>query len=186
MAIRIITLEAPKSDIGYCDAIFSLFERAQAAKSTPYLYPQTREFFTANLQGGATNIIALDDSKVIAYTALRKMNPWPDYLPPSDYPIHTCALMLFSLVDPNYRHQGLGKRLSQARIDYASHAGLRHLFATVHPDNSPSLRALTSLGFQVISQQRIFSDRLLRNILYLDIQYHAVARQSIADADSAI
>ncbi|MEJ2419614.1 MAG: GNAT family N-acetyltransferase, partial [Exilibacterium sp.] len=138
------------------------------------------------LLGAATNIIALDDSKVVAYTALRKMDPWPDYLPPSDYPIHTCALMLYSLVDPNYRRQGLGKRLSQARIHYASHTGLHHLFATVHPDNNPSLRALTSLGFQVISQQRIFSDRLLRNILYLDIHHHAVDKQSIADAASAI
>lgn len=169
MDIRILTLSNPSQDIDYINAIVSLVERAQATNAVPYLYSHKRDFFERNLRGETINLLALEDDKVIAYAALRKMDPWPDYLEPSEYPPKECGLLLFNLVDPVYRGQGIGKRLSAARVVSAKNAGFSHLFATVHPDNEPSIRVLYGLNFTVIAQKPMFTNQQMRNLMYLSL-----------------
>jgi ribosomal protein S18 acetylase RimI-like enzyme len=175
MNISIITLNNPSADVSYTDAIMSLLNRAQDAKAVPYLYPNNRDFFERNLMGDTINILALDKEKVIGYAALRKMTPWPDYLEPTELNPEECALMLLNLVDPEYRGLGIGKNLLKARIESAKQAGFFHLYATVHPDNTASVHVLTGLGFEIIAQKPMFSNQLMRNLMYLNLCSHNLA-----------
>jgi len=169
MPLRVLQLNNPAQDTIYTDAVVALLERATVAQSTPYVYPHDRGFFEKNLAGETINILAFDQDKVVAYAALRSMKNWPDYLEPCHYPPERCALMLYNLVDPEYRGQGIGKQLSAARLKAAVNAGFEHLFTTVHPDNEPSIRVLTKLGFQVIAQKPMFSNQLMRKLMYLHL-----------------
>lgn len=170
MAIRILTLNNLNQDITYINKVMSLVERTQTANAAPYLYPHNRDFFERNLNGETINILALDADNVVGYAALRPMNPWPNYLERYEYPPEECALMLFVLVDPSYRKKRIGKRLSEARLASAKKAGFRHLFVTVHPDNKPSIHVLEGLGFSLIEQKPMFTNKLIRNLMYVDLQ----------------
>ena len=79
-------------------------------------------------------------------------------------------MLLFNLVDPHYRGQGIGKQLGKIRVDWAKSLGFRYLFSTVHPDNTASMRLLTGLGMNKIAQKPMFSTRLLRNLMFVDLQ----------------
>ncbi|MGH1539474.1 MAG: GNAT family N-acetyltransferase [Arenicella sp.] len=169
MTIRILTLNNPDQDMVYIDAVISLVERTQLADAAPYLYSHKRGFFERNLSGETINFLALDGNKVIGYSALRKMDPWPEYLELGGHKPEECCLMLFNLVDPDYRGLGIGKQLSMARVASARKARFRHLFATVHPDNEYSVRALSGLGFTVIAQQPMFSNLQMRYLMHLNL-----------------
>jgi len=169
MNIRLLTLDNPKEDIAYLDSVISLHEKSTATNSTPYLYPQNRDFFENNLKGATINLLALNGDHVVGYCALRKMTPWPEYLSLEQYIPEECALMLFNLVDPDFRGLGIGKQLSLQRIVVAKKAGFRHLFVTVHPENVPSVSILEKLGFTLIAQKRMFTTKLMRKLMYLYI-----------------
>ena len=114
-------------------------------------------------------MLAFCGEEIVGYTALRKMTPWPSYLNPIDYPTDCCALMLMTMVAPKWRGQGLSKQLNRERLALAQQHGFRYLFATVHPDNTPSISSLKSWGFRVIEQRPMFEEQLLRNLMFLDL-----------------
>lgn len=173
MNIQIVTLNTPASDITYLEPLMSLVDRVAVANAAPLAYAHGRDFFARNLSGATINQLAFDGDNIVGYAALRTMHPWPDYLDPCEYPTQECALMLFNLVDPQYRGQGIGKQLSKARIASAKNAGFRHLFVTVHPDNAPSIRILDGLGFTFIAQKPMFSNQLMRNLMSLNLYSEA-------------
>lgn len=49
---------------------------------------------------------------------------------------------------PEYRHQGIGRRLTQALIDYCPGVGIKTLVALIFGHNEPSLRLCEQLGFE--------------------------------------
>ncbi len=169
MSVSILPLNNPQLDVEYTDALVQLDNRVREANAAPYLYPQNETFYRDNLAGNTHNILAMNQEYVVGYAALRCMNPWPDYLAKMDVPPVLCGMMLIALVDPNWQNLGIGKRLNLARLDVAKQLGFRYLFCTVHPNNAPNINNLLKLGFKVIAQKPIFSEQLLRNIMFLDL-----------------
>lgn len=167
--ITICPLNQPTTDIRYLDSLLTLVERAQQDNASPFMYPNGSEFYTGNLQGNTLNVAALDGERMVGYASLRPMNPWPEYLDPTNLPPEHCALMLLNLVDPAYRGLGIGKRLAKARIEMAKEAGFHHLFVTVHPENLSSIAVLEHFGFRLVTQKPMFSNQLLRNLMQLDL-----------------
>ena len=167
--ITIHLLNQPNADIEYLDALLTLVKRAEHDNASPYMYPNGAAFYTGNLQGNTLNVAALDGDRMVGYAALRPMNPWPEYLDPTDLPPEHCALMLLNVVDPIYRGLGIGKRLAKARIEMAREAGFHHLFVTVHPENLSSIAVLEHFGFRLVTQKPMFSNQLLRNLMQLDL-----------------
>lgn len=159
----------PTDAARYLDPLCSLVERAQQGDASPYLYPNGPAFYQRNLAGATLNLLALAGVQVVGYAALRMMSPWPDYFDPPKHPPEQCALMLLNLVDPAFRGQGLGQQLAEARIELAKAQGIKHLFVTVHPDNRASVRVLARQGFRLIAQKPMFTERLLRNLMQLDL-----------------
>ena len=172
MDIQIVTAGTPDRDIQYLEALLQLVKDSQAA--SPYMYPNNCDFYKSNLSGAAINILAFADYTLIGYAAFRILSPWPTYLKSDYQPIDSqpehCALMLLNLVAPQFRGQGLGKRLAEARMKAAKAQSIKHLFATVHPDNRASMSILERQGFQLVAQQRLFTEQLLRNLMHKNIQ----------------
>jgi ribosomal protein S18 acetylase RimI-like enzyme len=169
MDTNILTLNHPEKDIIYVDEIMSLVERTKKANAAPYLYSNERDFFERNLAGETINVLAFDGPNIIGYSALRRMSSWPNYIEPCEHNPEQCALMLINLVDPSYRGKGIGKQLSAARIASAIKSGIYYLYVTVHPDNTPSISILKSFGFVLIAQKHMFSNNLMRNLMYLNL-----------------
>ena len=167
--INIHLLDQPQLDIRYTDVLAALDQRMREKDAAPYLYPKTKDFYRQCLAGECYNILALNDEEVIGYAALRRMSPWPAYLEKAEYPESECALMLHNMVDPSWRGQGIAKLLNQGRITLARGQGLRYLFSTVHPENTPSIKSLKRSGFRVLDQRKMFSEQLLRNLMFLDL-----------------
>lgn len=168
MSISIVTLCNPQTDIRYLDALIALDEKVRQNNAAPYLYPQNEAFYRGNLEGAAVNIIALNGEQVVGYATLKKMFPWPEYLTPMAYAPEECAMFQFIMVDPHMRQMKIGQRLNQGRLDSAKAAGFRYLFCTVHPDNIANCRNLERIGFTQIEQRPMFSEQLLRNLMFLD------------------
>ncbi len=169
MTVSVITLNNPSLDIEYTDALMALDKQVRDNNASPYLYPQDRDFYYKNLAGETINVVAKTPEQIIGYTALRKMAPWPEYLEPVQYPSEQCALMLFNMVHPQWRGQGIGKRLNMARMDAAASHGFNYLYCTTHPDNVANFKMLRQLGFEEIAQKPLFSEQLLRSLMFLDL-----------------
>lgn len=167
--IAITPLNHPETDHRYTDELYRLDQMMRQQQSAPYLYPKERSFYQHCLSGNCYNVLACHGNEVIGYAALRPMSPWPAYLNPVDYPEKACAMMLHNMVSPQWRGQGIAKRLNQARLKIAQQQEFRYLFSTVHPDNTPSIRSLERMGFQVIEQRPMFSEQLLRNLMFLEL-----------------
>jgi len=170
MSVSILTLCNPQHDVEYTDALNQLDSKVREANAAPYVYPQDEAFYRDNLAGKTSNILAIQSGNVIGYAALRSMDPWPTYLERMDVSPALCGMMLIALVDPDWQGRGIGKQLNLARLDIAKQLGFRYLFSTVHPDNLPSINNLRKLGFNVIAQKPMFSEQLLRSVLFLDLQ----------------
>ena len=163
------TTSLPKRATDYEAELVELALLAQADNQSPYLYQQNRSFFRNNLAGATENVFAFDADEMVGYAALRSMDPWPAYMPQTEHEPHLCAMMLYSLVAPKYRGRAIGFSLAQKRVTLAKELGFMHLYATVHPNNLASARTLKRLGFEVLSQKVMFTEQLLRDILYLRI-----------------
>lgn len=156
----------------------TLAQRTFEAGNAPWVYPQDHAFFASNLTGNALNILAYKGNDVVGYAALRSMQEWPVYLDSPNtlaeivgaFPVpNQSAMLLYNLVDNNHRGAGIGKQLAQARIKLATQKGIKHLFSTVHPNNTPSQRILEQLGFRCILQKPMFTQQLPRKLFYLPL-----------------
>jgi ribosomal protein S18 acetylase RimI-like enzyme len=98
------------------------------------------------------------------------MDPWPSYLTPTDFPNNQCALLLINLVDPDFRGKGIGSLLCDSRIQMAKQRNYRHLFTTVHPHNTASIKILTKFGFSILEERELFEQRLPRYVMHADLE----------------
>ena len=72
---------------------------------------------------------------------------------------------------------GLGLKLIDARLSAAREHGFEYLFVTVAPDNPPSLCAVERAGFQRLDLATVYSERVLRVLLYCPL---SPARERVA------
>lgn len=63
------------------------------------------------------------------------------------------------IVDEAWRRQGIHHAFLRRSVQQASAWGCTTIYATVDPDNLPSLRAFERFGFQVIAQQPTYDGR---------------------------
>jgi len=75
------------------------------------------------------------------------------------------ALMDSIVVSPDFRGMGLQKKLLKYAEGEMKSQGYTHFMATVHPDNSASLKSFLALGYE-IKATKLKYDGLLRHILY--------------------
>lgn len=151
----------------YLQALLELTSTVKASNAAPYLYPPTAAFYETQLGNETTKVFAFDGDKIVGFAVLKFMLQWPDYLNELTYPVEQSAQVLFTLVHPDYRGRGINKKMTELRISEAKKAGLKYLFATVHPDNVPSLKTLESMGMKQIDQRLMFEPPMLRNLMLL-------------------
>lgn len=168
MSIRFMVIERDQTALQYLDDVVALLAKATQSNATPYLSPCDREFFIITLGLNHTKVLAIDDDSdgaIIGFSVLEFLVCCPDYLDRLDYSFERSAMVLFSLVDFDYRGQGINKRMAELRVEQAQQANIEYLFATVHPDNTASMKTLQGIGMEVIDQRHVFTEHLLRNIL---------------------
>ena len=68
-------------------------------------------------------------------------------------------------VEPNYRNRRLAKTMTSMVLTMLEEAGIQHTYTTVHPQNTPNLRALQANGFQIV-YEGIFYKHKPRFLLY--------------------
>lgn len=174
MTVNILILNRPSSDIQYTDRLVELDRQVRQNNQSPYLYPQDRSFYYNNLSGQSINVLAFagkpKDEQIVGYATLRPMDPWPQYLDRMDYPHPQCAMMHYIIVAPDFRGMKIAAKLTDARMAAAKEKGFRYLFSTIHPDNHASNHNLRRRGFECIAQKPMFSEQLMRNLYFLDLQ----------------
>lgn len=169
MTITYKFLSNGAADLEYLDSLLLLAERAQAGGASPWLYPAANDFYQNNLKGHTFNVAAFDGNLMVGYGALRHLVNWPDYLGEPLFLPEQCGLMLVNLVDPAYRGRGVGRELARLRLEFAKSLGCQHLYVTVHPANEASVRVLEGLGFETLDEREIFTEKLLRRIMYMSL-----------------
>lgn len=173
MDIRIDVFSDGVTGFKHIGELCKLLEASHKNNSSPHIYQQDSLFFDNNLRSKAVNVIAFSGANLVGYAVLRKMQPWPPYLSEfldtEKHDPDKCALMLYNLVAPDARGFGIGKLLANKRIDIAKEKGFEHLYATVHPDNHASVVLLEKSGFRKVAQKTLFTEQLLRNVMYLSL-----------------
>lgn len=78
------------------------------------------------------------------------------------------AHMESAAVLPQFRGQGIQKKLLSAAENSLRAQGFRYSLCTVHPDNLPSLQSLLSLGYQVSATKLKYGGKL-RHIMQKEL-----------------
>lgn len=172
MPISYIQIDQDTGDPSHLDGLCALFAEVEQSDAAPYLDPPNRAFFARTLGTSYANVLACDGDNIVGYAVLQLLSEWPDYMAgpginAPNYPCQLSAMVLFTLVHPDYRTQGINKRMTQLRLEAAKAAGTKYLFSTVHPDNTPSLSNLTAIGMKAIEQRLMFDQQVLRNVMFL-------------------
>jgi ribosomal protein S18 acetylase RimI-like enzyme len=125
----------------------------------------TRQFLRRSIAKGYPQRVALDGDRVIG---------WCDVTPP-DRPIMQHLGVLGMGLLPQWRGQGLGRRLMQEALD-ASHAfGFARVELNVRDDNSRAIALYRRLGFVVEGTKRraILVDDTYHNLVMMALLFDA-------------
>ena len=146
--------------------LWELVRAAEDAKAIPYLYAPDEAFFDTSLTNEHVKVFALCNDQLVGFSFLRLMHQWPSYFDFLQEPSELCAMMLMNLVHPDFRGLGIGRELSLKRLEAAKETGVKHLYGTVHPHNEASVKLLTQLGMKTIAEREIFTEKVLRKVMY--------------------
>lgn len=164
--IEYIVFATGQSAIEYKSQLWELVRAAEDAKAIPYLYAPNEAFFDTSLTDDHVKIFAFCDGQLVGFSFLRMMYQWPSYFDFIEQPSELCAMMLMNLVHPDFRGLGIGRELSSKRLEAAKDSGVKHLYGTVHPHNEASVKLLTQLGMKTIAEREIFTEKVLRKVMY--------------------
>jgi len=86
----------------------------------------------------------------------------PDFL--EKLPVENDASILGAIlygvyVEPIYRNRGLAKTMTSMVLNMLEEAGIQHIYSTVHPQNTPNLRALQANGFKIVYEGIFYRDK---------------------------
>ena len=152
--------------LGYQPQVQQLANIAKNNGAMPYLHEPDEAFFALSLSHQHVKFFAYHEGKMVGFAVLRVLHQWPVYFDFLAQPCQLSALVLIALVDPQYRGLGIGREFLVRRIDAARQIGVKHLYVTVHPQNSVNIKLLRSNGFETIATREIFSTQSLRQIMY--------------------
>jgi phosphinothricin acetyltransferase len=87
-------------------------------------------------------LVARDRGQTVAFASYGDFRAWPGYRTTVEHSVH---------VAESHRRQGIGRRLVEALVEHAGHAGLHVLVAGIDADNAPSLALHEALGFERVA-----------------------------------
>jgi L-amino acid N-acyltransferase len=87
-------------------------------------------------------LVARDRGHTVAFASYGDFRAWPGYRTTVEHSVH---------VAESHRRQGLGRRLVEALVEHAGHAGLHVMVAGIDADNGASLALHESLGFERVA-----------------------------------
>lgn len=114
--------------------------------------------------------------------AFRTMHiPTDDYLGPyagiADAKASGLIYSDITIVDPDYRGLSLQRKLGEWLFKEVA-AQYKIIMATVHPDNTPSLKDKFHLGMHIIAMDRLYGGKL-RFIFMKNLSYHPACKDII-------
>jgi ribosomal protein S18 acetylase RimI-like enzyme len=145
-------------------------------RDTQIFNSSSEEFMRRHIREKGKMIGVFVENELIAYHAL--------YFPESDETdydmradlsfsetpqIHTIANFQDVLVHPDFRGNHLGVKMNKQALQSLNHTEYRHLFATVSPFNTPSIRLFFDSGFFIRELKNKYGKKL-RYIFYKDIR----------------
>ncbi|WP_414054804.1 N-acetyltransferase family protein [Macrococcus equi] len=159
-----------KATLNDSEVIDRIQQRAlEVLTNTEELDPVALDELQENIRHGLMAVAEVDG--VVA--AFRTMHiPEEDYLGPY-YGIEDAAAegLIYSditIVDPDYRGLSLQRRLGEWL--FSKMGDYKIIMATVHPNNTPSLKDKFHLGMQVIAMDRLYGGKL-RFIFMKDLMH---------------
>jgi phosphinothricin acetyltransferase len=87
-------------------------------------------------------LVARDRGQTVAFASYGDFRAWPGYRTTVEHSVH---------VAESHRRQGIGRRLVEALIEHAGHAGLHVMVAGIDADNAPSIALHEALGFERVA-----------------------------------
>lgn len=140
MDIRI--REACEEDLPTILGIYnaSIPERIATADTQPVTVESRREWLREHTTQAHPLWVAEIDGQVVGWVSLSHFI--------HDRPAYASTAEISLYVAPEYRHQGIGRQLTQALIDYCPGVGIKTLVALIFGHNTPSLRLCEQLGFE--------------------------------------
>jgi len=109
---------------------------------TPHTLAMRRDWFAAKSRSGFPVIVTEVDGQVAGFGALGAFRTWEAYR-------YTAENSLY--VAPDYRGQGLGKRLLAHLIETAEALQLHAIVAGIDADNTVSLKLHEQFGFREVA-----------------------------------
>jgi L-amino acid N-acyltransferase YncA len=88
-------------------------------------------------------LVARDEGRTVAFASYGDFRAWPGYRFTVEHTVH---------VAESHRRRGLGRRLVEALVEHAGHAGLHVMVAGVDADNAASLALHEGLGFVRVAE----------------------------------
>jgi L-amino acid N-acyltransferase YncA len=136
---------ASSSDIPEITAIYNrVIETSTAVFSDRQVTEQDRlDWLETRRARGFPILVARDEGRTVAFASYGDFRAWPGYRFTVEHSVH---------VAESHRRRGLGRRLVEALVEHAGHAGLHVLVAGVDADNEASLALHEHLGFTRVAQ----------------------------------
>ncbi|MEN6344011.1 MAG: N-acetyltransferase family protein [Armatimonadia bacterium] len=140
MDIRI--REAREEDLPAILRIYnaSIPERIATADTEPVTVESRREWFREHTTRRHPLWVAEIGGQVLGWASLSHFI--------HDRPAYAATAEISLYVAPECRHQGIGRRLTQAMIEYCPEVGIKTLVALIFGHNTPSLSLCKQLGFE--------------------------------------
>lgn len=160
--------------------LLSLQEAVALALPSPEIFRLDKPaYFRKHFEKSKSVIGAFSDGRLIAYGIISFPPPGEEHfgadigLPPEELP--KAAHLETSAVHPDYRGNGLQRKMFDIHFAALKAAGYRHTLCTVSPKNLPSIRNMFDCGMTVRALKIKFG-WMLRYILHKDIQDSSLPR----------
>jgi L-amino acid N-acyltransferase len=136
---------ASSSDIPEITAIYNrVILTSTAVFSDRQVTEQDRlDWLETRRARGFPILVARDEGRTVAFASYGDFRAWPGYRFTVEHSVH---------VAESHRRRGLGRRLVEALVEHAGHAGLHVLVAGVDADNEASLALHEGLGFTRVAE----------------------------------
>jgi L-amino acid N-acyltransferase YncA len=135
---------AAVSDVAAITAIYNrVIETSTAVfRDRPVSEDDQLAWLEARRADGFPVLVVRDAGEAVAFATYGAFRPWPGYRTTVEHSVH---------VAETHRRQGLGRRLVEALVEHAGHAGLHVMVAGVDADNAASLALHEALGFRRVA-----------------------------------